>query len=227
MKAFKHSGDLGDVVYSLPALKYLGGGHYYLNWEHKTNDYPGQPTKFNKKGYDIIKPLLEAQDYITEVTEWDGEYVDINFDVFRNQPNIGTTNLARLHCDAFGVPTSVIGKKWLSVDTKPLPNGKSVAFSRSARYHGHLSWGEVIKTYGDRAVFVGLIEEYEAFVNEFNCRYIPYLKTKDLLELAQYINGCELFVGNQSCPFAISQGLGVRNLLEVSRSSPNCNFDNY
>ena len=31
MKTFKHSGTGGDLLYSLPLVKYLGGGEFYLH----------------------------------------------------------------------------------------------------------------------------------------------------------------------------------------------------
>ena len=31
MNKFKHSGTLGDIIYSLPIVKYFGGGEFYLH----------------------------------------------------------------------------------------------------------------------------------------------------------------------------------------------------
>jgi hypothetical protein len=78
MKTFRHSGDLGDIIYSLPAIKELGGGILYLNTNKTTPKYPGTPTKFSEKGAEILKPLLLKQSYIQDVKLWDGENIDFD-----------------------------------------------------------------------------------------------------------------------------------------------------
>jgi hypothetical protein len=39
--------------------------------------------------------------------------------------------------------------------------------------------------------------------------------------MATLINSCKLFIGNQSFPFSIAEGLKVNRLLEVYHLSPN------
>ena len=220
MKTFLHSGDIGDIIYSLPAVKKLGGGIYYISL-NKTKRGFGLPTKFNKYCYDIVRPLLLEQDYIEDVRLWNGEAIDYDMDIFREQPDVATTNLAKLHCTAFGIDPVIIDDQWLDVEPGVMPEGKRIIFARTPRYHGNFNWTAHVKAYGHEAIFVGLKEEYDMFVKTFNCSDIPYVPTKDLLELARLIKACDFFVGNQSCHFAIAQGLHKRNRLEISRSSPN------
>ena len=53
---------------------------------------------------------------------------------------------------------------------------------------------------------------------------IPHLKwiqVNDFLELAGIIAGCKLFIGNQSFPFSIAEGLKVPRILEVYYKAAN------
>ncbi len=99
-----HSGDMGDMVASLPVAKELfettGKKTRYLLDTHGglgindpvTNDLiykstNGRGLKFNKTSFDFIKPLLDVQPYICEVREYvhdeDKDAVDLNMNFFR------------------------------------------------------------------------------------------------------------------------------------------------
>ena len=73
------------------------------------------------------------------------------------------------------------------------------------------------------AMFVGFPEEHEAFVKEFGP--IGLVRTRTLLDLAQVIAGCQIFVGNQSTPFALAEGLKKTVIQEVYLTDPNCIFE--
>ena len=49
--------------------------------------------------------------------------------------------------------------------------------------------------------------------------------TRDLLQAAEVIAGAELFIGNQSCPRAIAEGLKVAVVQETDRSRDNCHWE--
>jgi len=219
VKTFKHSGDLGDIIYSLPVIKELGGGVLYL--------CPGQSfTCLTHESVLFVKSLLLEQEFIVDVKTCSPDFVvDYDLDEFRNKGfDLAHTNLAEMYCKTFGLITSIINRKWLECEPKTV-YGKTVVFHRSNRYHNRGEfWVNIVKSYGDRAVFVGLREEYESFVKKFACSYIPFYQVGNALELAQIIEGCELFVGNQSFPFSVCEGLKKRAVLEVSPFCPNCCF---
>ena len=50
---------------------------------------------------------------------------------------------------------------------------------------------------------------------------LRYLVVNDFLEMASHINSCKLFVGNQSFPFSIAEGLKVNRVLELCTWCPN------
>lgn len=214
MRNFIHSGDLGDVIYSLPTVRALGGGKMHLH------DRPGVVTGHGM-GLDrvcAIRSLLQAQPYVV-TQDHVGEWIDLNafrfmgFDLHRQ-------NLADNYLIANGLPTSHRDTPWLRASECFY---EPVVISRSARYHKPgFPWRRIVERMGQFAVFVGTPAEHTAFVQEFGS--VRYAHTRTLLEAAEIINASELFIGNQSCPLAIAHGLGKRVLIEVCPACPNCIF---
>jgi len=233
-KTFKHSGDLGDIIFSLPVIASEGGGVLYLD----PNGGEKEPlvswaqynkTKLTEKAIEAIKPVLEAQDYIQEVRLWDPSIkVTHNLDKFRQY--IKHNNLTTSHLDAFGM----MGRNeywqktpWLKVEPKPLPDGKRIILARSCRYHGNYSfWEQLQDDVIDNAIFMALPEEFDYFLYTFP-RYkgrINRLDTSKLTDLAAYIQGCELFIGNQGFPHAVAEGMKKNMINEVYQQYPSCVF---
>lgn len=217
MKTFRHSGDMGDIVYSLPAVKELGGGDVYIGINNPFTD-------MTKEKYEFIKPLLLNQPYIHDVHLWNGEPVDYNLDDFREYyfKNFSTLtkiyrNIAEMHLDVFYLNRNLAEQKWLYAKSHPVA---PVVINRTFRYRNdNFNWRQFE---GNLCVFVGSPEEHKSFCREqFNVAYQP---VKDALEMAEIIQGSEVFIGNQSLAFAISEGLKKFNLLEESERFPNCRF---
>lgn len=219
---YKHSGDIGDIVYAMPTVKYYGGGVMYLNTkqEFKLPPYP----KFNDKAFNAIAPLLLEQEYIKEVSLYNGEYVDFDLDIFRLNDDL-SQNLAKLHCVTFGAPTKILNEAWLNVDIRT-PQ-KPVVVNKSMRYDSRtFKWDrDLVKiTPLEDVTFIGLEDEHDAFCELVDFK-VHWTKTNDLLEAAEYIAGSDLFIGNQSSPYSIAEGLKVRRVLVSADYVPNCNFD--
>ena len=99
MANFFHSGNLGDVVWSLPTIKALGGGDLYLakggipSAIRKYNNGPVFPEyegRLSQKDIDLITPLLEAQPYIGSVKIPIGELGEIiNYDLDKFRGTVG------------------------------------------------------------------------------------------------------------------------------------------
>ena len=81
MRTFKHSGTLGDLIYSLHLVKKYGGGEFQValeNIEHCVAKYGYRPEdvdpqhkgRFTQKDFEMLKPLLERQEYIQRVSTW-------------------------------------------------------------------------------------------------------------------------------------------------------------
>jgi hypothetical protein len=235
MKTFKHSGDMGDIIMSLPAIKELGGGILYLDpqggeaeplvqWGTYTH------TKLNEGSINFLSSLLTQQDYIHEVRLWDSsKKVDHNLDEFRlcNKYN----NLTKSHLDAVGKIDCFdkwVTEPWLSVNSKELPEGKDVILARSCRYHSNYTFWETLPDdIIDRSAFMSTPEEFEYFLYTYP-RYkgrIAHLETSNVLDLAGYIQGCSTFVCNQGFPLTVAEALKKSVVLEVYRLAPAAIFE--
>lgn len=216
------SGDLGDCIYSFCAIKTLGIESVYLNFNPKYKLPRIGQTKFDGKSAEMLKPLIEAQPYIKEVKFYDGEKVDYNLDLFRYGGDLTYQNLCYTTLKTFGCNTDDMNKQWLFVD--PVKPEKPVLINKTDRYlNSSVDWIPFIETYGEHMGFVGVESEYEKFIKEYDCN-IPFIKTNNFLELAQLISGSSLFIGNQSSPYAIAEGLKKDTIQVVCDDCPNCIF---
>lgn len=223
---FQHAGDIGDIIYALPAIKGLDNVAVLLIEAAKYTRQELTPER-----YAPLVPLLKRQRYIADVRPYMRQRVDVNFNEFRNRmvgairrrlPGALTTSLADWQLETCGLPTMWRDTPWLEADPRRVAR---VVVNRTARYHGpEFPWHRVWKTYlQSDAVFIGTPAEHEAFCAQ--CGELPYFPTADFKEAADVIAGADLFVGNQSSCFAIAVGLGQNAILEVWPQGPNCIFN--
>ena len=217
MRDFFHSGELGDVVSSLSTVRAMGGGRIFLH------DEPGIQTMhgMSEARFNAIAPLLRVQPYITAVIFGfpPGECVNLN--AFRRMNrDLCFEWLPNHYLDVNGVDRSEALTPWLHV---PACEYGGVIIARSARYHNpEFPWQQIVERYSDAIEFVGTWTEFTAFRDQFapSLRYCP---TQDLEDAAYVISGADLFIGNQSCPLWIAEGLKKKIICEVAPQCPNCN----
>lgn len=212
-RTFLHSGKCGDVVYSLPTVRALGGGHLFLR--------PAEELGFTASAAQALLPLLIAQPYITGAGLWNGPTVDVLLDRFRQEDRPTVTNIADAHLRAFGLSRSEKDEPWLTVTDAPR-HGR-VVFARSLLRHGVPGfWRAASKRFSD-AVFVGTRGEHQAIQEIIGS--IEFHETPDFLDLGRFLAGSLCVVANQSAPYAIAEGLKVATVQEVDTWAPNCVFN--
>jgi hypothetical protein len=221
----KHSGNAGDVIYALPAVRELGGAagaslKLALNvpLRDKSIRHPLGAVQLNRKMYDMLAPLLSAQDYIKELgVHEQGSPVDYDLDSFRDSPLlIDRLGISRWYFYMFGLAAD-LSQPWLTVEPDHA-YAQSIVVARSFRYR-NLSLSHGFLEGRADVVFVGLREEYEDFK-----RQVPsarWVQVQDFLELARIVAGARLFIGNQSFPYSLAEGLKVRRVLELDPGMPN------
>ncbi len=226
-KSFKHSGDLGDIIYALPAIRAMGGGTLLLDpdggqssplvkWADRTR------TKLNLAGIESIRPLLLQQPYLQDVRAWQGEPVDHDADEFRCHHQYN--NLSDAALAAFNLPFTERDRAWLTVTEPTTIPDRPIVLSRSVRYQGnHGFWERILPQIKNLCVYVGYPKEYEIFVYTFG-HHVDYYPTANVLELARVIAGCEQFIGNEGLPRALAEGFKKRLINEVNRSAPGTLF---
>ena len=251
MNSYKHSGAAGDLIYSLIVPKFTGGGTFYLHlnqldWIGK-HYYGSDPNPFHQgrmtlQDFEFMRSFMESQDYITEFKILDPKSDEISHNLDRFRPIfVGhPTNYIDIYAALFGLledteqSVKIRTEPWLSVpEVKTVP-GKPIVINRTARWvspnlpEQYNDWS--VQGLEDQSVFVGLESEYHAFKQNTGWN-IPWQQTSSMLELAEYIAGAEIFIGNQSQCYALAVGLGVPQIhLELRRDLPKdrneCYFPN-
>lgn len=217
-KTVMHGGDMGDVVYSVPLFRALGASRVVLNPESPYR------TKMNAAACGVLRPLLEAQGFEVEISpDRPGLEVDYYADIFREgASDMENNHLAVTNSEKI-IPGLDVSGRYLDAPPKRVAD---VIVSRSARYRNpDFDWLYLLDGLPDEvgAAFVGLKSEYEAFrkATALGDR-VFYYPTADLRELASVIAGCRVFIGNQSSPYAVAEGLKVNRIQETCRYTPNC-----
>lgn len=220
MRWFGHSGDMGDVIYALPAVKAAGGGVLYLYHQpNKTWHGMDAEKAANLRSLLILQPYIHDVVFCPEGHPPGASDHDLNG--FRDHGQPGR-NLADMHLATHGLGPEPRAAPWLAVD-RPIAEVR-VVFARSARCRNDgFPWKRVWDTYRRVAGFVGTSAEHEEFCRSVG--EVPRVSTPTLLDVARAIAGSRLFVGNQSCPAAIAEGLKHPMILEVYPPAPNCCFE--
>jgi len=217
IRSFRHSGLLGDIIYSLPAVRTVGGGEYFI--DHLKENLPGKHAPLGEEKARLLLPLLESQPYIWKASLYNGERIGYDFDNFRlNQRRINQQHLAITHWQSIrGRGKLNLLDPWLFVSPKPVAE---LVISRSRKHYGNMNWSALLP-FISKCVYVGIENEYKSFLKETGLQ-VGFYKVQDFLELAQVIAGSTCFVGNQSLGWAIAEGLKITRFLEVDDKSPNC-----
>lgn len=239
MTTYKHSGTLGDLIYSLSIVKKMEPGKFLValnNIENCVSQYgyrpeevdPAHKGRFTEQDYAWLKPLLERQGYITETGTWrqgDAEPT-VDLDRFRGTLFRGFEgNYVQAYHIAFDLPFTMqdYDTPWLEAD--PVKS-KPVVVSRTFRYRGtnpdadatHMQMahdGNLEKN----GIFVGTEAEHADYVQVTGVK-IPYHPVTDFLELANIVAGADLIVANQNFVYSLAMGLGKSTVLETIKIKP-------
>lgn len=230
---FHHSGDAGDVIYSLAVARAMGGGTYFLSPDCKF-PFPKAPRNCSTDSVAFcnnLTPLIRRQPYIwgcqpTAATPFSAH---ADFNQFRLAYARGGAenwkSLLQLHAQAFGV--SVDGAEpWLECDDPISVPGRPIVVNLTDRYRQYeFPWWQLIRRYGHQMVFIGTPFEHAAFQGHAPDIAIPHFKTGDFWDVARVIKGAKCCVMNQSSCLAVAHGLGQRVIVEEWPQNPNCHFD--
>jgi hypothetical protein len=223
LTSFKHSGNSGDIIYSLPTVFELaknGKAQIYLN-EGEVGIYqdyhPLGGVMLNDKVIQMLKPLLSYQPRIELCEKYNGEKIDYDLDQFRTYGILmDRGSIVKWYYYVYGISADS-SVPWL---TAPVDHHYAdyLVVARSHRYRQPMIDYSFLKKY-PKKIFVGVPEEYEDMKKVLPD--IEYRPVKDFLEMATIITSCRLFIGNQSFPFSIAEALKANRLLEVYYKAPN------
>lgn len=208
------------IVYQrigMQGMSYEGSIHPFKNEED-------EPICMSEYMFDMLKPLIESQEYIESYQKWNGEEFDIDFDLIRlerytNQPK-GSLN--RWFNYVFPQMASDLSKPWISLpETLKLavPSDK-ILINFTQRYRNYVVTYHFLKKYENDLLFVGLAKEKDIFCKTWNLD-IGHYEPDNFYQLAQAIKNCKFFLGNQSFCFQIAEALKSPRILEISLFMPN------
>jgi hypothetical protein len=226
MLKFKHSGNSGDIIYSLNAIKQVCEVNdtqavFYLDLNVPLiGIQPGHPVgnvMLNEYMYKNLRPLLLSCDFIADVMVYSGQKIDYDLDRFRHIGlNLCASDIKKWYYYAYPEMTFDIEGPIFEFNNK---KEDYILINRTSRYqNGQIDYS-IINDYKNQKLFVGVRQEFE--VMKKTIPSLEYLEVKDFLELANYIDKSKVFIGNQSMCFAIAEQLQTERVLEICAYSPN------
>lgn len=243
MKNFVTIGTFGDTIYSLCAIKMLGGGNLYVKLDaigDFIRNVVGWPSagegegRYTKEDYEFLSPFLRAQDYLHDVNIWTNQTDDCPELLDHWKYHVGEQwqgNQTECYALALGmnihdaaIRSQVLFQPWLTRLSPLQVKGRSICVNRT---HRHLvgadgsGWqGWIENGLGERGFFLGTDKEHAAFEETFKIK-IYHQSVEDMLEMARFIQGSEMFIGNQSAALSIAIGLGKTHWCEVRKDFEN------
>lgn len=229
MNIFRHGGKMGDVLFSLPAIKALDGGILYM---------PESTPDACDQLYSSMKDLLLLQPYLKEIMEYPSGYpymklapgipITHDLDIARLQPHRGLIHIVKRYLDTFNINLPNWKEPWLIVDG-PLRTEEYVLINYTNRHvlnersgkHSRVDWKKVLNSIEEKVFFVGHEKEYQYFC-ELTGQIIDLLPTNSVLDLARIVRGSKKVYCNQSLVLALAQSLGKQYWVAPKPGKRNC-----
>lgn len=224
---FKHSGNAGDIIYSLNAIRSACelndmDAVLFLKLDepivlHPMFKHPLGNVMLNKYMFDNLKPLLMELDFIYDVMPYSNQKVDYDLDLFRKTGfNLGAGDIKRWYLYAYPELQKNYSSDYF-FEQKVSEN--YIVVNRSERYNNGYVDYSILNKVELPIYFVGTDTEFNLM--KAKVWDLQHKKVKDFLELQQFIAASNLFIGNQSMCYAIAEQTGCIRLLEVYFNCPN------
>src|ERR1700691_3738711 len=225
----KHSGSVGDIIYSLPALRSLKAQHgvdeviYYLHLNQEVRYSGWHPlgnVLLDATFAERLQPLLLAQDCVQRVEVYSGQPVNVDFDAFRRIPiNHAMYSIPRWYFLFIAGAAWDLSNPWISVRRDDRFKDFALV-GRNSRLRSPFIRYDFMDQYADRIVFVGVRREFEEFQAECP-RCVGFYEASDFLELASVLAGCRFYAGNQGLIYTLAESLKISRLLETNIQAAN------
>ena len=235
----KHSFNAGDLLTIMPGLKQLSldtgkkfviyqnlnfPSYYYDNQVNSTVDANGKSVCMNTDIFRRMKPLIEFQDYIQSFEVWEGQEVDLNYDITRDRKSIPMP-YGDIHTWAesvFPQTSTDLSKPSITIGNPKYEYlyANKIIVNRTQRYTNPYVTYHFLKPFEKDILFSGTKMEHQDFCLK-NKIDVELLETVDFLELAQAILTCRFGVYNQSLHWHIADSIKTKRVLEVCAMFPN------
>jgi len=202
---------------------------YYPGAVHPTVDEQGVNVCVNQRGFDMIKPLAEYQEYIHSFVPYNGQAIDLDFDVIRGKTDVALPAGLIQSWIVYAYPDLAfdVSKPWIKIPDKAPKHivdqvkGKVlINFTERYRSHSPIDYF-FLKDYAPDLIFSGTEKEHWLFCNKWQLT-IPLLEAKDWLEIAHAIKESRFLLCNQSSQWNLATAMGAPRVLEVCKWAFNC-----
>jgi hypothetical protein len=192
---------------------------YYEGAEHPVREN-GVMVTMNNDMFDFLRPLLMQQPYIFSYNVWEGQEVGFDFFHTRNEKGVPMPHGSIHHWNFITFPqlTCDLSKPW--IEAKPIKSGCDIVINRTERYWNPNITYHFLKKHKKKIGFVGTRDEHEKFCEQAGYM-VSYLECADAVELAGFIKGSKLFIGNQSFCWHLADAMKCNRVLELSPDMPN------
>jgi hypothetical protein len=233
---FKHSGNAGDIVYSLNAIRSACILHdknaiLYLKLDepiqlHPSFKHPLGGVMLNRYMFDNLRPLLLECDFIDDVVIYTNQKVDYDLDAFRKIGfNLGAGDIKKWYLYAHPELQyhysnyQVLNYHHYKSFEQSYWGDAFIVLNRSERYNNGQIDYSILNQVQLPIYFVGTDTEFAIMKNIV--WDLQHKKVANFLELKDFIAYSKLFIGNQSMCYAIAEQVQANRLLEVFFGCPN------
>ncbi len=254
----KHFANIGDAIAAMATLKSYHArtgrkikfyqqlnvaASYYAGAVHPTLDDSGSGIQVmcNQGMFDMLKPLIVAQDYIEEMDVFKGQDINIDLDVIRGGMFVNMPNGA-LQAWLFLVYPDMawdLSKSWMNIgdvdisncgvlhrglvmSMLPLENIENkVIVNFTQRYRNEEIHYYFLKNCQNQLLFAGTTTEHKVFCEKWELD-IPRIHVNNFLELAFILKKAKFLISNQSFCWNVAEAMKTPRLLEYCQIAPNC-----
>ena len=214
---FNHSGNMGDILYSLYFCKEFvearGLEKPKFNMQYGIRAvYPGKHPNGNfrltKQAGEFIKPFLEATGLFTEITISDKPPMGcFNLDTFRKLGLSldGASSITHWYYPL--VPDHLPKKFYQPIFSKEVAKHDKIVVIRTDRYLNSKVDVSKLRYCRDRLLFLGTSDEHRALQAKIGP--IEYKPINNLLEAAEILLGARGVIGNPSGLYSLAEVLKV------------------
>jgi len=201
-------------------------GQYYEGAVHTVRDEKGTQVTMNKRIFDMLRPMLLAQDYIEDFIVYNPDQaikIEVDLTVIRDRVNVNIPYGALPSWTLLAYPPMAcdLSEPWVETPGLKVIHKSYVLINRTQRYLNPDISYTFLKAFQEELLFVGTEAEHQLFCKQFKLDF-PRLQVDNFLELAEVMKMCRFFIGNQSFPWNLANAMGIPRVLEMCSFAPNC-----
>jgi hypothetical protein len=231
---YLHPGSLGDIIYSMPFMLSNEGVFEPEELPNADIHLLLDTTGYGNARYDVLPSVtsmaafLNTQPCIKSVNAQrsfnsDEKRTCINLGAFRDgRVQIGRGDCMLRYRYLKRMPMYYnLEAPWLEVPKEDKYNhlqNKIVVF-RSHRYRNRRMSYAPLKPYADIMVFIGFENEYQDFCTKTGIKP-QFQPITGITQAAAMLRNAAFVVGNQTCFFALAEGMKAPRILEMSSDMP-------